>query len=79
MINSIFVMEIMCMLGIISSIIGCIIGSYIKTDSKISFAMFLELTAGIMTGVVCFDMLPETFKIANMSFSYRDIFNLYNR
>lgn len=56
-------------LGIISSGIGGFLGGIITLKTKRGMAMLFEVTAGMMTGIVCFDMLPESFKIANVWYS----------
>lgn len=56
-------------LGAISSGIGGIITSLFNLNHKKYVSMLQQITAGIMTGIVCFDMLPEAFKISNVFFS----------
>lgn len=56
-------------LGAISSGIGGFITSLIKVKSKKIIASLFEITGGIMTGIVCFDMLPESFSIAHINYS----------
>lgn len=53
-------------LGGISSGIGGILISIIKFDNTKYISGLQQMTAGIMTGIVCFDMLPEAFKIINV-------------
>lgn len=56
-------------LGAISSGIGGVITSLIKIKSKKAIASLFELTGGIMMGIVCFDMLPESFSMAHINYS----------
>lgn len=60
------ILVIMSIIGGISSGIGGVISAIIKINSKNKLAMLYELTAGIMTGIVCFDMLEEAFSISNV-------------
>ena len=67
MANNIFYISLFAtMMGIAGTGLGGIIGCFIKnTSNKISSA-FLQLSAGVMTSIVCFDLLPEGFKLADM-------------
>lgn len=56
-------------LGAISSGIGGAISTIFKVKSKRFTASLFEITGGIMTGIVCFDMLPESFSIASIWYS----------
>lgn len=60
---------IVAVIGGISSAIGVAIVSFFKIKDKKNIIFFQQITAGIMTGIVCFDMLPESFKIKNIYFS----------
>lgn len=60
------ILVIMSIIGGISSGIGGVISAIVKINSKNKLAMLYELTAGIMTGIVCFDMLEEAFSISNV-------------
>lgn len=53
-------------LGGISSGIGGIVCSFFPIKNKKIVASLQEVTAGIMTGIVCFDMLPETFHMTSV-------------
>ncbi len=64
--NNIIVMCIICTL---SSTIGGIIASIIKIKNKEILAILLEITAGIMTGIVCFDMILEVLSMSNVFFT----------
>ncbi len=64
--NNIIVMCIICTL---SSAIGGIIASIIKIKNKEILAVLLEITAGIMTGIVCFDMILEVLRMSSVFFT----------
>lgn len=68
--NSIFLFGIyMSVLGAISSLIGGFLGAIICINKKSVISFLYEVTAGIMTGIVCFEMLPECFEISSISYS----------
>ncbi|MNP11826.1 Zinc transporter ZupT [compost metagenome] len=50
----------------LSSSFGGLIGASIKAKSKNMIACLFELSAGMMTAIVCFSMLPESFNIASI-------------
>lgn len=56
---------LMTVLGAISSGVGGILGSLI--NNKYIRAISYEITAGLMTGIVCFEMLPESFYIGSVT------------
>lgn len=56
-------------LGAISSGIGGFLTTIFKIKSNKFTASLFEITGGIMTGIVCFDMLPESFSIASIWYS----------
>lgn len=56
-------------LGAISSVIGAFIGNIFNIKSKEMISFLYQITAGIMTGIVCFEMLPESFQMANVIYS----------
>lgn len=60
---------VVSILGAISSGIGGIISSLFDLNNKKYISILQQITAGIMTGIVCFDMLPEAFNISNVFFS----------
>lgn len=55
--------------GIITSIVGCYIGCLIKAKSNVLLASLFELSAGLMTGIVCFEMIPESIMLSNVMFT----------
>lgn len=56
----------MSILGAISSFIGGTLGSICSIKSKKMVSFLYEITAGVMTGIVCFEMLPESLGMANI-------------
>lgn len=53
-------------LGILSSGLGGFLGGIIKPKNKDILSSMYQITGGIMTGIVCFDMLPESFSMSNV-------------
>ena len=72
--NLIKVVLTMGALSVLSSVIGGFIGGVIKVKSKDKIASLFQITAGIMTGIVCFDMLPESFEMANLATNILGLF-----
>lgn len=64
----------MSILGAISSLIGGTLGSICSIKSKNMVSFLYEITAGVMTGIVCFEMLPESFGMTNITYSFIGIF-----
>lgn len=57
---------LMTVVGIFSSAIGGVISCIIKLNNKSIIAALFQLTGGIMTAIVSFDMLPESLEISNI-------------
>lgn len=55
-------------LGGLSGLIGGLLSVFIKIKNKNVLASLFEVTAGIMTGIVCFEILPECFEMSNVLF-----------
>jgi len=55
-----------CICGIITSVIGVFIGNGINSKRSNIVASLYEISAGMMTGIVCFEMLPESIEISNI-------------
>lgn len=72
--NLLKVVITMGVLSVLSSVIGGFIGGVIKVKSKDKIASLFQITAGIMTGIVCFDMLPESFEMANLATNILGLF-----
>lgn len=64
----------MSILGAISSFIGGFLGSICSIKRKKMVSFLYEITAGVMTGIVCFEMLPESFGMANIMYSLIGVF-----
>lgn len=59
----------MSLMGMVSSGFGGYIGGKLNIKNNNMVACLYQLTAGMMTGIVCFDMLPECFILTNVFFS----------
>ncbi|MDD2376590.1 MAG: ZIP family metal transporter [Clostridia bacterium] len=57
---------IVFVMGIITSIVGVLIGNGINSKRSNIVAGLYEISAGMMTGIVCFEMLPESIEISNI-------------
>lgn len=66
MLECIKIASLVGLLGGISSGIGGIFTSIFRFNNIKYISVLQQMTAGIMTGIVCFDMLPGAFKIINM-------------
>ena len=53
--------------GTFGTTIGGIIGVKFKNPSNKFLSFILSVASGLMTSIVCFDLLPEAFKLANLS------------
>lgn len=60
--------------GMIGTTLGGIIGSFLSINSKKFLSFVLEFAAGLMTAVICFDLIPEGLKIVNISICILGIF-----
>ncbi len=60
--------------GMIGTTIGGIIGAFSNIKSNKFLSFVLEFAAGLMTAVICFDLIPEGLKIINVSVSIFGIF-----
>ena len=56
-------------IGIIIAFVGYFIGYIFDNISKNFISLLLEITAGIMTSVVCFEMIPESISSGGISIS----------
>ena len=58
------------LIGLLSGTIGTGIGGlsafFINSSSKRFVSFLLEFSAGLMTAVVCFDLLPESFELGSL-------------
>ena len=53
--------------GMIGTFLGGIIGVFIKINSNKFMSFILEFAAGLMTAVICFDLIPQALEISNIS------------
>lgn len=53
--------------GMFGTTIGGIIGATIRIDSKKIMSFILELAAGLMTAIICFELIPEALEISNIT------------
>lgn len=54
--------------GMIGTTLGGFIGAFINVSSKKLLSFILELAAGLMTAIICFDLIPEALNIVNISY-----------
>ncbi len=59
--------------GMVGTGLGGVITFFIKNPTKRFMAVLLGFTSGIMLSVVCFDLLPEAFRIGGMELSLMGI------
>ena len=53
--------------GMVGTTLGGIIGAFLKIKSSKFLGFILEFAAGLMTAVICFDLIPESLEIVNIS------------
>ena len=53
--------------GMIGTILGGVIGVFSKINSNKIISFILEFAAGLMTAVICFDLIPESLEISNIT------------
>lgn len=66
MLESMKIAVLVSILGGITSGIGGVLTSLFTIKNARYISALQQITAGIMTGIVCFDILPESFKISNI-------------
>lgn len=52
--------------GTFGTTIGGIVGIFLKGNSNKLLSFILSLASGLMTAIVCFDLIPEALKISNI-------------
>ena len=57
---------LVCIRGVITSVVGVLIGNGINSKRSNVVASLYEISAGMMTGIVCFEMIPESMGISNI-------------
>lgn len=53
--------------GILGTSLGGFIGAFLNIKSNKFLSFILEFAAGLMTAIVCFDLIPEALKIVNLT------------
>lgn len=53
--------------GILGTSLGGFIGAFLNIKSNKFLSFILEFAAGLMTAIVCFDLIPEALKIVNIT------------
>lgn len=57
---------IMILLGILSSVVGSILPYFVKIKGEKKITFLYQLVSGIMVGIVCISMIPESLDISGM-------------
>lgn len=65
---------ILALVGIISTGLGGVISAIFKIKNKNMLAGVYEITAGLMTGIVCFSMLNESYELSGIFVSVIGVF-----
>ena len=60
--------------GMIGTTIGGITGAFLNIKSNRLLSFVLEFAAGLMTAVICFDLIPETLNIVSITICILGIF-----
>ena len=60
--------------GTFGTTIGGIIGVTFKNPSKKFLSFILQFAAGLMSAIICFDLIPEAMEISNISDVFIGIF-----
>ena len=60
--------------GIVGTSIGGLIGILLDNISKPFFGFILEFSAGLMTSVVCFELIPEALELSSASATFSGLF-----
>ena len=53
--------------GMLGTTLGGFIGAFLKINSNKILSFVLEFAAGLMTGIICFDLIPEALEFANIT------------
>lgn len=53
--------------GMLGTTLGGIIGAFLKVNSNKILSFVLEFAAGLMTAIICFDLIPESLEFSNIS------------
>jgi len=60
--------------GMFGTSLGGIIGAFLNIHSNKLFCFILEFAAGLMTAIICFDLVPESLEIINITYCILGIF-----
>lgn len=60
--------------GMIGTSLGGLLGAFINITSNKFISFILEFAAGLMTAVICFDLIPESLDIISISLCLLGIF-----
>lgn len=53
--------------GMFGTTLGGIIGAFLKVDSNKILSFVFEFAAGLMTAIICFDLIPEALEFSNIT------------
>lgn len=53
--------------GMLGTTLGGIIGAFLKVKSNKILSFVLEFAAGLMTAIICFDLIPEALEFSNIT------------
>ncbi len=53
--------------GMIGTTIGGVVGAFLNFKSNKFVSFILEIASGLMTSVICFNLIPESIEYSNMS------------
>lgn len=53
--------------GMLGTTLGGIIGAFLKVNSNKILSFVLEFAAGLMTAIICFDLIPEALEFAGIT------------
>lgn len=60
--------------GMLGTTLGGIIGSFLNIKSNKKLGFILEFAAGLMTSIICFDLIPEALEYADITVCLIGIF-----
>lgn len=60
--------------GMIGTTLGGVAGALLDIDSNKFVSFILEIAAGLMTSVICFDLIPESIEYSNITGAVLGIF-----
>ena len=60
--------------GIVGTSLGGFLGAFLKLSSDKYLCFILEFAAGLMTAIICFDLIPESLNIIGISYCIIGIF-----